>query len=95
MAERHPTWPEGVRVLSIDDADHLGVKDDTGELFWRGRPVQIRRQLTLSFWQKLGAFIVAAFTIIGALGAVAQGWAAYNDWACKVKWTAAACPPPS
>ena len=44
-----------------------------------------------AFWQKLGAIIVAGFTVIGALGAVAQGWAAYNDWACKVKWIAV-CP---
>jgi hypothetical protein len=61
-------------------------------LYWRGKPVEIRRPLDLSFWQKLGAVLITVFTVIGALGGVAQGWAAYNDWACKVKWRAV-CPP--
>ena len=81
-----------MHIVSLEDLDHLGVKDDSGELCWRGRPVQIKRTISLSFWQKLGAVIVTGFTVIGALGAMAQGWAAYNDWGCKVKWVAV-CPP--
>ena len=83
-------WPEGVRGISIGETDGLGVSE-SGELYWRGKPVEIRRPLYLSGWQKFGAFLVAIFTVIGATGSVIQGWTAYNDWACKVHW-AAVCP---
>jgi hypothetical protein len=91
MTDDHD-WPKDVRVMSLEQLNHLGVREVSGELYWRGRPVEMKRPLVLSSWQKLAAFVVAAFTIIGALGAVAQGWAAYNDWACKVHWWAV-CPP--
>jgi hypothetical protein len=42
------------------------------------------------FWL---AVIVAVATAVAAIGAVAQGFAAYNEWACKVGWKAVACPP--
>jgi hypothetical protein len=88
------TWPKGVREISIYEAGALGV-DGKGELYWHGKPVEMRRLLDLTWWQKLGAFIVAIATVFAAIGAVAQGFAAYNEWACKVSWKAAACPPPA
>ena len=36
------TWPEGVRTVSTDEQDALGV-DAKGELYWHGKPVEIRR----------------------------------------------------
>jgi hypothetical protein len=86
------TWPKGIRSISMDEAGALGV-DAKGELFWHGKPVEIRRPLVLTWSQKVGAVIVAAATVIAAFGAVAQGFAAYNEWACKVSWKAVACPP--
>lgn len=86
------TWPKGIRSISYDEADALGV-DAKGELYWHGKPVEIRRPLDLTWWQNAIAIIVAIATVIAAFGAVAQGFAAYNDWACKVGWKAAACPP--
>ena len=77
------TWPQGVRSISMDEADVLGT-DAKGELYWHGKPVEIRRPLVLTWPQKLGAVIVATATVFAALGAVAQGFAAYNEWACKV-----------
>ena len=35
-------WPKGIRSISYDEADALGV-DAKGELFWHGKPVEIRR----------------------------------------------------
>jgi len=87
-------WPKGIRSISYDEADALGV-DAKGELYWHGKPVEIRRPLDLTWWQKLGAAVVAIATVIAALGAVAQGFAAYNEWACKVGWRSVACPPPA
>jgi hypothetical protein len=39
----HSMWTEGVRTISTDEADGLGVD------------LEIRRLLYLSFWQKLGS----------------------------------------
>jgi hypothetical protein len=85
-------WPKGVRSISQDEADALGT-DVKGELYWHGKPVEIRRPLDLTWWQKVGAVIVATATVVAAIGAAAQGWAAYNDWACKVDWKSVVCPP--
>ena len=86
------TWPKGIRSISFDEADALGT-DAKGELYWHGKPVEIRRPLDLTWPQKMVAGIVAAATVVAAVGAAAQGFAAYNEWACKVGWKAAACPP--
>ncbi|WP_156937092.1 hypothetical protein [Bradyrhizobium sp. WSM2254] len=95
MPHRPPdptAWPKGIRSISIDEAGALGV-DATGELYWHGKPVEIRRPLDLTVGQFWIAVIVAAATVVAALGAVAQRFAAYNEWSCKVGWKAVACPP--
>lgn len=84
-------WPEGVRGIAFTETDGLGVSA-SGELYWRGKPVEIRRPLDLSFWQKLAAVLVTVFTVVGGLGAAVQGWTAYNDWACKATWRAVCAP---
>ncbi|WP_143279018.1 hypothetical protein [Bradyrhizobium sp. C9] len=45
--------PEGVRVMSWAQIENLGVNEATGELYWRGRPVETKRPLVLSSWQNL------------------------------------------
>jgi hypothetical protein len=86
-------WPKGIRSISSAEAGALAT-DAKGQLYWHGKPVEIRRPLDLTWRQNLVAGIVAIATVIAALGAVAQGFAAYNEWACKVGWKSAACPPP-
>src|SRR5690606_23637214 len=44
-------WPPGIRSISLGEADALGT-DAKGELYWHGKPVEIRRPLDLTFWQK-------------------------------------------
>lgn len=85
------TWPKGIRSISLEEAGALGV-DAKGELYWQGKPVEIRRPLDLTVGQFWLAVIVAVATAFAAVGAVAQGFAAYNEWACKVGWRAVACP---
>ncbi len=41
------TWPKGIRSISYDEVDALGV-DPKGELYWQGKPVKIRRPLDLT-----------------------------------------------
>ncbi|WP_027582646.1 hypothetical protein [Bradyrhizobium sp. Ai1a-2] len=88
------TWPKGIRTIAFGEIDALGV-DAKGELYWHGKPVEIRRPLDLTWRQELVAVIVAVATVFAAIGAVAQGFAAYNEWACKVGWKAVVCPPPA
>jgi hypothetical protein len=77
----------------MGEADGLGIDND-GRLYWNGKPVEIiGRRLDLAGYQIVLATVVAVFTVIGGIGAAAQGWAAYHDWACKNKKPAGiSCP---
>ena len=76
-------WPRGVRPIALKETDGLGIDND-GRLYWNGKPVEIiGRRLDLTNFQLFLAVIVALFTVIGGVGAAAQGWAAYHDWACR------------
>lgn len=59
-------WPPGVRSIAIDEMDAIGV-DAAGNLYWHGKPVEIRHPLTLSFWQNALAIGVAVSAILLAL----------------------------
>ncbi|MET3965440.1 hypothetical protein [Bradyrhizobium sp. S3.9.1] len=86
-------WPKGVRPISTKESDGLGIDSD-GRLYWNGKPVEIiGRRLDLTTTQTTIAIIVAVFTGIAAFGTLAQGWAAYHDWACRNKQPSIlACP---
>ena len=88
------TWDKRIRGITVEEVNALGV-DANDRLYWHGKEIEFRRRLDLTWWQNLVALVVAVATVIAAIGAVAEGFAVYNDWACKVGWTAAACPPPS
>jgi hypothetical protein len=70
----------------------LGI-DRRGNLYWGGKPVEVRH-FWLTRWQKVGAVIIAVSALIGAIGAAAQGWVAYDDWACRAGLPAVACAQP-
>ena len=58
-----------------------------------GKPVEVRRRLDLSRGERWFAVLVGAFTILGGVGAVAQGWAAAHQWSCQIEATDWHCPP--
>jgi hypothetical protein len=90
-------WPKNVRPIAMKESNGLGIDND-GRLYWNGKPVEIvGRRLDLTNTQAVIGLIVAFFTVLGALGAVAQGWAAYHDWACRNKQPSLgiACPLPA
>jgi hypothetical protein len=60
-----------VRTIGIDEVDALGV-DAKGELHWHGKPIEIRRPLDLTRTQAVFAIVVAVFTVVVAIAAVAQ-----------------------
>jgi hypothetical protein len=86
-------WPKDVRPIAMAEANGLGIDAD-GRLYWNGKPVEIiGRRIDLTWTQTVIAIAVAAFTAIGALGALAQGGVAYHDWACRNKMPSGiACP---
>lgn len=71
-------WPVHVWAIGLDRLDYLGVDRD-GNLYWDGERVEVRKPLSLTFWQKVGAVTVTLSTIVAAGAAVASALA---DWFC-------------
>jgi hypothetical protein len=83
-------WPQNVKAITMQGLNLLGV-DDENRLYWDGRPVEIRRRLDLSFWQKVGAWAAGLGIVIGCVG---LGVNAGFDFACKLQWFTTNCPKP-
>ena len=62
-AEPRPGWPSGVKPISIDGLDALGVSDD-GYIYWDGKRIVTEKRLTLSMWQKIGAILTVLATLV-------------------------------
>ena len=88
-----PNWPEGVAPVSLDDITKLGV-DSKKRLYWDGVPIVTSPLSALTFWQKIIGLVLGFAAVLGGIGSFAQGWTAYNDWACKMKWKVAVCSSP-
>jgi hypothetical protein len=86
--------PQGrnVHTIGISDLTRLAIDND-GRLYWDGKPVEVSRRILMSRRQVIGASLIAAFVVIGAVGAAFQGAAAARDWACRLGWTAKYCAP--
>ena len=85
------SWPAGVEEISLGDMSRFGV-DAQKRLYYDGKPVEIRRRLDLSGWEKTFALLVGLFTILGGIGAIAQGWAAAHQWSCQIEVVDWHCP---
>jgi len=88
--------PQGRNRHPVDmtDLSRLSIDRD-GRLYWDGKPVETHHRFSMSRAQIVGASIVAAFVVIGALGAAVQGSVAALDWACRLGWTTQHCTVPS
>ena len=73
------TWPKGVRPISIDEVDGIGV-DSRGDLYWQGKRVETHTRLDLNWRQIVYAGVLVVFAGLSAAGAIVQGWASYNGW---------------
>jgi hypothetical protein len=91
-----PALPAGrnVHPINAEDLRRLSIDND-GRLYWDGKPVEVRRSIQMSRTQVIGASVVAAFVIMGALGAIIQGSLAARDWACRLGWTSSYCGVPN
>jgi hypothetical protein len=53
--------PGGVRGVSIDELDRLGIHEKTGRLYWDGKEVVMRTEFFFSkAAQRLGGIVVTA-----------------------------------
>lgn len=88
--------PQGRNRHPVDmtDLSRLSIDRD-GRLYWDGKPVEVHRRIAMSRAQIVGASVVSAFVVIGALGAALQGSVAARDWACRLGWSASACAGPA
>jgi hypothetical protein len=75
-------WPPGVRPIGEHELDGLLGVDQSGILYWDGKPVQ-SRHFNLTRGQKVWAVLVALALIAGGLGSFLQGFLTYHDWACR------------
>jgi len=67
-----PGWPPGVHPISMDGTGFLGVGDD-GALYWDGKPVVVRKEIDLTWWQ-------TTIAIVAAVGAFASGLVAVLEY---------------
>jgi len=91
-----PPKPQGRNRHPVDmtDLSRLSIDRD-GRLYWDGKPVEVHRRIAMSRPQIVGASIVAAFVVIGAIGAALQGVVAARDLSCRLGWSASACHAPA
>jgi hypothetical protein len=69
--------------------------DGNGHLYWDGKPVEMRRRVTMSPGQIFAATIIGLFVIIGGTGAAINGSAVAFEWGCKLGWIRSHCAAPA
>jgi hypothetical protein len=91
----HEPEPQSRNVHPVDmtDLSRLSIDRD-GRLYWDGKPVEVRRRISMSRAQVIGASIIAAFVVIGAVASAVQGVVAARDLSCRFGWSADACTVP-
>jgi hypothetical protein len=82
--------PQGRNRHPVDmtDLSRLSIDRD-GRLYWDGKPVEVRRRISMSRAQVIVTSIVAAFIVIGAMASAIQGVVAARDLACQLGWSCA------
>ena len=53
-----------IHGITMDEIDGFGV-DDENQLYWHEKPIEIKKRISFTFWQSLGAIItvVSAFSM--------------------------------
>ena len=58
-------WPDGVRAISTNGLALIGLNENF-ELFWDGKPIEIRKPLSFTFWQKVMATLTVVSAVVAA-----------------------------
>ena len=90
--DRAPEWPDGVHALSDEGLLLLGL-DGKGQLYWDGKPLEVRRRPDFTWRQKLVAGAVTAAVIASGLNGIVQAVSAGTEYGCKHGWWTQGCAP--
>ena len=73
MQDQPAEWPKDVHRMTWDESGELGI-DSEDQLYWKGKPIQIKKRLDLKRGEKI-------LGTIGILSASAGGLAvAFDVW---------------
>jgi hypothetical protein len=70
-----PTWPTGVRSITVDGLTLLGIGPDN-RLYFDGQQLEVSRTVRLSWWQQILATMTAVGTFAAGMAALLPllGW---------------------
>ncbi|WCE09462.1 hypothetical protein [Pseudomonas sp. JBR1] len=78
-------WPAGVSAITIGQMDMIGV-DREGSLYWDGKPIEVKKRLSLTVGERVFAVLVGGVTsvsaVVQALGAGCQAHFLWMSWLC-------------
>jgi len=94
LATSAPAATEPAAPSPTMDLSRLSI-DNNGHLYWDGKPVEVRRRVSLSAGQILAATIIGLFVIVGGIGAAINGSTAAFEWGCKLGWVRSNCAGPT
>ncbi len=75
--ERPQDWPKEVRAISLNGVTLFGIHEDTGNLYWDGNELEIKKRLKLTWYELLLAWMAAIGTFgvfIIEVGRTFFGW---------------------
>ncbi|MFK0688182.1 hypothetical protein ACFX5Q_08260 [Mesorhizobium sp. IMUNJ 23033] len=61
-----PTWPIGVKAISLSGVTLLGVHESTGELYWDGQAVVTERRLA-NYERRLALAVTIATVVMAVI----------------------------
>lgn len=76
-------WPNHIRSLGVDELANLGI-DKNGRVYWSGKLVTIQKTITLSRFQKVGAFVVGIAAVAASLASVFIAYLQYENSNCEI-----------
>jgi hypothetical protein len=88
-----PTWPNGVEPIGLEDLNRLGI-DRGDQIYWDGRPIEIRKAIVLTGFQKVIAVIVTVVGLLAGLSTIATGFNNASIFLCGRHISVLTCPTP-
>ena len=91
--EPRSPWRPGIEPISLDDLNRIGIDSDH-QLYWDGYPIEVRRSLALTGFQKKIAVIATIVGLFAGLATIATGYNNASIFLCARHITILSCPAP-
>jgi hypothetical protein len=89
----HPQWRRGIEPIGMEDLNRLGIDSDH-QLYWDGHPIEIRRSIVLTRFQKRIAVVATIVGLFAGLATIATGINNASIFLCARHITWLSCPTP-